>query len=244
MHDRRHTRVPLALEISYRSAGTFLVAYTTNLSKGGVFIETDDLVPVGTEIVLRLGVPGEDVAELAASVAWVSEVAEGGHGPGMGLRFEHLDVAHGELVDRLVSRFRGVKVLVIGLDAASRTQLARMIRSVIGAADVREAKDAESGEAGLAGDVDLVLLDLAPTAHEPRRADQSTPNASELLLVLRLAKAQDPPVPVIALAPDGDRRTLAVELGADVALASPPSMSELQADLLRLLGRPSVTTLR
>lgn len=239
MTDRRHTRIPLALEVSYRSAGAFLVAYTTNLSKGGVFIETEELLPEGTEITLRLAVPGEASLELVASVAWVSEVSEGGRGPGMGLRFEQLDAAHGELVDRLVGRFRGVRVLVIGIEQASRTQLARMVRSVIGAAEVSEAHGAESGERALKRDVDLLLLDLAPPDHEPKRADQSTPSASELLLLLRLAKAHVPPVPVIALAEDHERRRLAKELGADAALTSPPQQVELQGELLRLLGRPT-----
>jgi uncharacterized protein (TIGR02266 family) len=242
--DRRHTRIPLALEVTYRNAGAFLVAYTTNLSKGGVFIETDEQLPVGSELVLRFGIPGETPVELVAKVARVSAIAEGGQGPGMGLRFEQLDVAHGDFVDRLVGRFSGLKVLLVGDDPAARTQVARLVRSVIATAEVRELSRVEQAEKALQGEVDVLLVDLSPSPRELRRAGESRPSASEHLLLLRLARANQPPIPTIALSQEVERRTLALELGADSALPSPPPLAELQAELLRLLGRPHLATLR
>ena len=51
---RRTPRVPVALELEYRSAGAFLVAYTTNLSKGGIFVDTSTPLPIGTVVATKL----------------------------------------------------------------------------------------------------------------------------------------------------------------------------------------------
>ena len=40
MADRRQPRLPISLEVAYRTAGAFLVSYSINLSKGGIFLET------------------------------------------------------------------------------------------------------------------------------------------------------------------------------------------------------------
>ena len=75
--NRRSERVPIALEIEYRSAGAFLVAYSTNLSKGGIFIETSDPLPVGATLTLRLHAPNTKPCELQGSVAWTRSEATG-----------------------------------------------------------------------------------------------------------------------------------------------------------------------
>jgi uncharacterized protein (TIGR02266 family) len=69
--NRRNARVPIALELEYRSAGAFLVAYTTNLSKGGIFVDTTAPLPIGTVVSMRLRAPNMPVCELHGTVAWL-----------------------------------------------------------------------------------------------------------------------------------------------------------------------------
>ena len=71
MTDRVYDRVPLSLEVEYRTAGAFLVAYTSNLSKGGLFIDTDAPLGTGTELLLRFTIPGAGPIEVRGVAAWV-----------------------------------------------------------------------------------------------------------------------------------------------------------------------------
>ena len=45
--DRRQPRLPIQLKVAYRTTGAFLVAYSVNLSKGGIFLETPTPLEVG-----------------------------------------------------------------------------------------------------------------------------------------------------------------------------------------------------
>jgi DNA-binding response OmpR family regulator len=61
---------------------------------------------------------------------------------------------------------------------------------------------------------------------------------------MRLAKAHQPPVPVLAMSASEERRFLARELGADGTITNPPQFPELQTTILRLLGKPKSTALK
>ena len=61
MSDRRQPRVPLKLEVEYRTTGAFLVSYSVNLSTGGIFIETNQPQPIGEQMMLKLVVPGREL---------------------------------------------------------------------------------------------------------------------------------------------------------------------------------------
>jgi type IV pilus assembly protein PilZ len=57
----------------------------------GIFIRTDEPLPVGTELNLRFGPDGKEL-ELAGEVVWINPVRIGGDNinPGMGVRFLEL----------------------------------------------------------------------------------------------------------------------------------------------------------
>jgi len=61
MSEREHQRIPYAVEVEFRTASSFLVAYSVNVSRGGLFLETEHEVPVGAQITLRLAVPSAQV---------------------------------------------------------------------------------------------------------------------------------------------------------------------------------------
>jgi uncharacterized protein (TIGR02266 family) len=225
--DRVHDRVPVSIEVEYRTAGAFLVAYTSNLSKGGLFIETDHPAPIGTDLVLRFTIPGAGPIEVRGSVAWVRPEAMEGKNPGMGVEFEQLDARHGQVVDEIVGSFKGLQILVASSGFQARAQLARSVRSILSTAEVVEASNSDAAEAALAREPDLAIVDV------------DDHDAAEGLYILRRAKtAVARALPVIALARDDDVRSRARELGADEVLVAPLVLPDLQASILRALGRP------
>jgi uncharacterized protein (TIGR02266 family) len=247
LSDRKDERIALALEVEFRNAGAFLVAYSTNLSKGGMFVETEEPLPVGTEVAMRFAIPGETSIDVIGVVTWVQAWRTEQQSRGMGIRFDHLEARHGEAIDSIVSGFQGLRVLVLAADASSRQQLGRSLRTIIGTAEIIEAADGDAAEQALARDCDLVIVELSLALDEVLDGDPSSSqpgSAADALLCMRLAKAHQPPVPVLAISAAEERRNLARELGADAALGNPPPFPELQAAVLRLLGKPKSTALK
>jgi type IV pilus assembly protein PilZ len=59
--DRRaDARRAIELKVEYKRLNTFFADYTKNISRGGTFIKTSRPLPVGTEFLFKLFVPGRD----------------------------------------------------------------------------------------------------------------------------------------------------------------------------------------
>jgi uncharacterized protein (TIGR02266 family) len=229
--DRRHERVPFSgLEVEFRTPGAFLVAYSTNLSKGGMFVETASPLPIGSEVTLRFTIPGESTMEVHGVVAWVQAWAAGDKPQGMGIRFEQLDERHGAVIDRIVAGFTGLRVVILSTHGHARTILARAVRSILATAEVVDTSDFDAAELALKQrPADLAVLDL----------DAEDPEMNDGLLALGIAKSSARSLPVIATAREEPMRARARELGADEVLANPPSLPDLQAAIVRVLARPA-----
>jgi len=224
----RPPRVPLKLEVEYRTTGAFLVAYSVNLSTGGMFVETEDPQAAGTELTLKLFVRGRELVEVKGMVAWARGPETGQPPFGMGIRFaEPADESLGEMIDRIVSGFRGLKVVVVAPSAQVCTQLARTVRSMLSSSSVIETSNSETAETAMSDDADLAVIDLDDAG-------------AEGLLAIRLAKVRDgQPIPVIVVAGEDDGRARALDLGADEIVSNPPSFAEFQVAVLRAIGRPT-----
>lgn len=107
---REHERYDARLEVDYRSGENFLFSYIQNISEMGIFIRSDEPLPVGTEIDLRFKPDDEDPVELRGQVVWVNPVRLGGDNinPGMGVRF--LDLTS-EARERVVSLVQTIAYL-------------------------------------------------------------------------------------------------------------------------------------
>ena len=57
---RSEERRPIELKVEYKRLNTFFADYTKNISRGGTFIKTRRPLPVGTEFLFKLFVPGRD----------------------------------------------------------------------------------------------------------------------------------------------------------------------------------------
>ncbi len=87
---RRYPRVKLGLDGFYHSDSRTMLARGGNLTLRGAFLATPVPDSVGTQAVVRLGLPGSrTMLRIPARVVWSNDCPERGT-TGMGLRFEEL----------------------------------------------------------------------------------------------------------------------------------------------------------
>jgi type IV pilus assembly protein PilZ len=227
--DRRQPRLPIKVEVEYRTAGAFLVSYSVNLSKGGIFIETSSPLPVGSQVDLQFEVPGVGALDVTGQVAWARQGAFDGLPDGMGIQFENLDERYGEIIDGLVRNFVGLTVLVVAASPDRLSLIGRYVRSII-SCEILEATDEPVAEVALDSGPDLVLVDL----------DLRSELGMKTILAAKAREAATShTTPVILLAGNPDLRARGKAAGADEALATPPSYNDLQAAVIRTLSRPA-----
>ena len=94
--DRQQSRVPTRLPVDFATTGRQLTThYTVNLSPGGLFLETDDVLPVDTHLALQVRFPSSGRSlTCQGRVAWLNSPTKGrkkAHLPaGMGIEFAQL----------------------------------------------------------------------------------------------------------------------------------------------------------
>jgi type IV pilus assembly protein PilZ len=223
--NRRQPRIPISLEVQYRTTGAFLVAYSINLSKGGIFVETNEPLEVGERVSLAFEVPGAGKLEVDGAVAWVRSGDQDGLPDGMGVQFDTLDGKYGARIDGMVRTFMGLTVLVVAASPDRLALLGRYVRSII-ACEIVEATSAALAEVALGESPDLVIVDLDVRPEMGMR-------------VISAAREKGGAMPIILLTGDESRREEGAAAGADEALVTPPSYHELQAAVIRQLSRPS-----
>jgi uncharacterized protein (TIGR02266 family) len=88
----RSPRVRMQAVVDLLSDSNFFHGFSTNISEGGLFIATVELLPPGTEIDLHFSLPGGNKVEAKGVVRWTREV--NGHNPdvfpGVGVQFTEL----------------------------------------------------------------------------------------------------------------------------------------------------------
>lgn len=101
---RLHHELPVA----YRSVGSFLTDWATNISQGGLFINTRKPLPVGTDVKILIQLPGAAFPhELHGRVARVTEFDNAANMvPGMGIQFTAVDDGKKREIDEFVKRLR------------------------------------------------------------------------------------------------------------------------------------------
>jgi uncharacterized protein (TIGR02266 family) len=105
----RPQRFRARVRVLFRRAGAtrFLEGETTNVSRGGLFLEVHRPLPVGSRIGLVLHLDPDPPLALRGTVAWVTPAEVGSPGrdsPGMGIRFEEVDAQGRERLDGLLRR--------------------------------------------------------------------------------------------------------------------------------------------
>ncbi len=105
-YEKRVTkRLPIRVLVEYESTEDFLIDYTANVSVGGMFIQTDDPLPLGSRFRLRFRVPPRSrVIETFGEVRWSMSAADAAPmQPGMGIQFDELKPKDLALVEEMLA---------------------------------------------------------------------------------------------------------------------------------------------
>ena len=90
---RSEERKKIRVGVTMDSGSNLYVGFTDNISEGGLFVATHELVDIGTLIDLEFKLPGHDEpVRVRGEVRWQRTVAEIGEGvfPGFGVEFHDL----------------------------------------------------------------------------------------------------------------------------------------------------------
>lgn len=106
--ERKSQRIEHELLVAYKTVGGFISEWAVNLSKGGLFINTRDPLPIGSMVKLIVNIPGARFpCDLAGRVAWVEAVGNGTNvSPGMGIEFIGVDDVTKASIQEFVEKLR------------------------------------------------------------------------------------------------------------------------------------------
>ena len=243
---RDEPRVPLMLRVQFPNQER-MVAVTENLSKGGIFVQTERTFTPGQELGLALSFPGlMNPVQVVGTVAWVRPASEDAPG-GVGIRVVRDQDRQrlGELLssagqtrasDRTALPAEGYRVLIV----EDNPHIVEMYSYVL--------KKLASGE--LAGKVPLEVH-FSPDGHHALQALRSThfslvmtdlymPVMDGFALIERI-RAEEPlkSIPVVAISAGGpEARERAMQLGVDIYLRKPVRFQEVLETVKQLLHIP------
>ncbi len=102
--DRRaDPRQPIELKVEYKRLNTFFADYTKNISRGGTFIKTRRPLPIGTEFLFKLFVPGRDIPlTIHGEVQRIIDEAPG-EDQGMAIKFVYREGDPQDVIARAVA---------------------------------------------------------------------------------------------------------------------------------------------
>lgn len=213
------------LQVEYRTAASFLTAYTVSYARGAVFVETERTMEVGAAVALQLAIPDHGLFDLTGVCKFVRPPDDEDGPPGLGIELSGGFDELGDVVDRLALDYSGVSLLILAGDNQDRTSLTRLLKSIVTTADVVSATDAHLAEAVLDDDIDLAIVD-------------GDFDAEAALQTIAAAREMPIPVPTIALVSAAKIRDRLRAAGADEVATNPPPLAELQQVLVRALARP------
>ncbi len=100
MDKRRHPRIPYEVTVDIASEDDFIIARVTDISEGGVFVDTDCVLEVGTACQLDVDL-GFRTLSVNAEVAWHKR--DHGAFSGMGMRFAYMSASAREALRNFIA---------------------------------------------------------------------------------------------------------------------------------------------
>ncbi len=101
---RRSPRLHHEVMVGVTSDRGSFSGWGTNLSSGGVFVNSQSAPSIGTRVSVILQLPGAGDCKLQGRVAWSQPSGPGVDEPGMGIEFIDPDHATQELVGHMVEK--------------------------------------------------------------------------------------------------------------------------------------------
>lgn len=106
--DRRvNERVVVDWPVDYGDHDTYLFSYLSDISTMGIFVQTPQPSPAGTQLSLRFTPPGQPKMKLNGKVVWVNPPAEpfqADRQPGMGIQFIDVTDAQKDQLQMLIQK--------------------------------------------------------------------------------------------------------------------------------------------
>jgi type IV pilus assembly protein PilZ len=105
---RRSTRLHHEIPVAYRTVGSFLTDWATNISQGGLFINTRKPLDIGAEVKVIIQLPGAAHSfDITGRVTRIEPVGNKTNAaPGMAVEFTELDRAKREKIDAFVVQLK------------------------------------------------------------------------------------------------------------------------------------------
>ena len=102
---RASARVPMQTQVDMSSDSNVFTGFSTNLSEGGLFVATVNLLPVGTPVDLTFTLPGNRRLSVRGEVRWTREIDDRVPDvfPGVGVRFLELSAEASDALHRFVA---------------------------------------------------------------------------------------------------------------------------------------------
>jgi uncharacterized protein (TIGR02266 family) len=97
---RAYARVPVQLEVRFRSARDFVLEHATNLSRGGIFIRSDDPPPMDSAVEVQIVLPDGGAPAITAGVVVHRQLPSPGKVAGVGIQFADGTDQFRERIDR------------------------------------------------------------------------------------------------------------------------------------------------
>jgi len=104
MNERRQQE-RVTVNHEFQTIADFISEYVSDISRTGIFIRSDDPLPIGTRVDLRFSIIVDDFETIEGIGEVVRVIPPGGsEPPGMGVAFTELTDASRALVDRLLAQ--------------------------------------------------------------------------------------------------------------------------------------------
>lgn len=100
-------RYALTAEIDLESEHNFYTGFTENISSGGLFVATHDLLDLGTTLEIRFTLPTSDrIIVAACEVRWqrLEQPNNPDFSPGIGIRFTQLEDQDRAAIDAFIKK--------------------------------------------------------------------------------------------------------------------------------------------
>jgi len=236
-------RIPFVLRVDYPDQRSFSDA-TENLSKGGIFIQTESKLPIGEKVPLSLSFPDLlDPVEIVGRVAWVRPEQAGGRGAGVGIAVD--SEVHRQHLERLLTAEAqpsegtqtppagGFRVLIV----EDNPHIIEMYSYVLKKLAANELKGTVPLEVHFAPDGHNALNQLLATSFNLVMTDLYMPVMDGFQLLERIrAEPSLSKMPVVAISAGGrDAQERALKLGVDIYLRKPVKFAEVLETVKQLL---------
>ncbi|MBN2716882.1 MAG: TIGR02266 family protein [Deltaproteobacteria bacterium] len=240
---RSSQRVRATFQVRYKTLDSLQSAYTENISKGGIFVRTTNLLPENTVVRIKLVMPhdGPEI-ECIGQVARVHKENSADDIPsGMAIVFRDMSAEHRAFIENYISDLSTQKIQIQKSESAI-TPLSivvvdddRMVRERASKALIAKGHQVRTAPDGLAGlatclqnPPDLILSDV----QMPKM------DGWNLLKTIRARSSLNATLVVFQTSlKDEKDRLLGYQLGVDDYIAKPYTTTELIARINRLVER-------